>query len=613
MSTKNLKLKLRSTVAAFALGTLAAFQVSAAHADDTSAEIRLLKERLKQLEAKVEKEEKARKAAAAAGPAAGQPVAVQSPVYDIAKIPGSSPQQPLYVYPSAFGMGVAGAAPSEQAEGLAGEQARLQGNPYLGPSSLFINGVTITPGGFFELATVSRTHFMGAGIATPFQNIPFANIPSSHVGEFHLEARRSRAALLVRGDVNPTTHLSGYGEFDWLSAAQTANLNQSDSFNLRIRHLYLAVDNDEWGAHLLAGHAFTLATMNLVGIVPRTENTPIMIEDQYSPGFVWDRQDQIRVVKDFDQKLWFALSAEQPATTFSGVAPTTPTVINVLPGIVGPPAGQGTIVGGSQYNSINALSLNQMPDLIGKVAWDPEVFDRTIHMEIFGIFRNFVDRTIFNPITGPFVLNGAAVTNHTNNTTGGGAGGSILVPILPKVLEAQFSGITGRGIGRYGAGQLSDVTFNPDGSLSPIREYMLLAGLVYHPWSGLDIYTYAGQESQKPNYGWTTAGGFTGIGNPGFNNNGCDIELSTFTSSSVCAGNSQVQKIQSITGGFWQDLYKGPFGRLTGGLEYMWVKKFGFEAFGNAGSPPTWSIAGAGFTPTRVENMFYTSLRYYPF
>ena len=71
------------------------------------------------------------------------------------------------------------------------------------------------------------------------------------------------------------------------------------------------------------------------------------------------------------------------------------------------------------------------------------------------------------------------------------------------MLEAQFSGITGHGIGRYGAGQLADVTFNPNGTLSANRETMLLAGLVYHPWSGLDIYAYAGEEYLKPNYGWT--------------------------------------------------------------------------------------------------------------
>jgi hypothetical protein len=314
-------------------------EATAHAAEDTAAEIRLLKARLKQLEEKVTKQDRERKAAAAAPATAGPPIMAQTPVYSIPKIPGSSDQKPAYPVPVAVGLGVPGAPPSYETGGLAGLQAELKGYPYIGPSTLFLNGVTITPGGFFELASVTRSHFMGADIATPFSNIPFANIPSSHVGEFHLSARRSRAALLVRGDVSPETHLAGYGEFDWLGAAQTANLNQTDSFNLRIRHLYMTVDDDYWGAHLLAGHAFTLATMNIIGILPRKENTPVTIEDQYVPGFVWARQDQIRVVKDFDQKLWFALSAEQPATTFSGTAPTVPTVINVLPGVISPDHG----------------------------------------------------------------------------------------------------------------------------------------------------------------------------------------------------------------------------------------------------------------------------------
>ena len=590
MKIRNLQQKLKYTVATLALGALTAFPAVTARADDTSAEIRLLKARLKQLEEKVAKQDRERKAAPVPAAATARPPSmVQTPVYAIPKIPGSSDQKPAYPVPVAVGLGVPGAPPSYETGGLAGLEAGLKGYPYIGPSTLFLNGVTITPGGFFELASVTRSHFMGADIATPFGNIPFANIPSSHVGEFHLSARRSRAALLVRGDVTPTTHLAGYGEFDWLGAAQTANLNQTDSFNLRIRHLYMTVDDDDWGAHLLAGHAFTLATMNIIGILPRKENTPIVIEDQYVPGFVWARQDQIRVVKDFDQKLWFALSAEQPATTFSGVSPTVPTVINVLPGVISPPAGQGTIVGGSLFNSINPLSINQMPDIIGKVAWDPTIGDRTIHMEVFGIFRNFVDRVVLPGTAGP-----TSFINHDNNSVGYGVGGSILVPVIPKMLEAQFSGITGRGIGRYGAGQLADVTFRPDGSLTANPETMFLAGLVLHAWPGLDLYAYAGEEYESRNFGFTPLGTnkFVGLGNPAFNNSGCAVELST-----VCSGN--FREIQAITTGFWQDIYKGPFGRLTGGLEYMFAKKYGFQ--------------GIGGEPSRSENMFFTSLRYYPF
>lgn len=606
MTSQNLKQRLKCTAAALALGALTAYPAAPARADDTAAEIRLLKARLKQLEEKVARQDRERKAAVPAG----LPVMAQTPTYSIPKIPGNTNQRPLYVWPEAVGLGVSGAPPSFETAGLAGEQAKLEGTPYVGPSSLFVNNVSITPGGFFELASVWRSHFIGADVATPFQNIPFANIPSSHVNEFHESARRSRAALLIRGDVSPTTHLSGYGEFDWLGAAQTANENQSDSFNLRIRHLYMAWDDDDWGTHLLAGHTFTLATMGTIGILPRKENNPMTIEDQYVPGFVWDRQDQIRLVKDFDQKLWFAVSLEQPATTFSGIAPTVPTVINVLPGVVGPPVGQGTIVGGSLFNSVNPLSLNQVPDVIGKIAWDPDIADRTIHMEVFGIYRNFVDRTVLPLTTGIPTIPG--FVNHNNNTTGGGFGGSILVPIIPKMLEAQFSGITGRGIGRYGAAQLADVTFNPDGSLSPLQENMFLAGLIGHPWPGLDIYVYAGEELENPKFGWTQFGhsatffGFTGEGNPMFDNAGCQIELST-----VCSGN--VQKVQSLTGGFWQDIYKGPFGRLTGGVEYMFAKKYGFEAFGFQPTVAHLAFEGAPFTPSRAENMVYTSLRYYPF
>ncbi len=603
-----MKINLKGTVAACALAALSAYP-SASHADDTAAEIRFLKERLKQLEAKVAEQARKQKQAEAemkkAAAAGGPPIMAQSPVYSLPKIPGSSEPKPAVL--PAVGIGLPGQPPSYQTGGLAGLEAKLKGYPYIGPYSIFINGVTITPGGFFELATVARDHFIGADIATPWQNIPFANVPTTHAGEFHLSARRSRLAALVRGDISDSTHLAGYGEFDFLGAAQTANLNQSDSFNFRIRHLYLTVDDDDWGYHFLAGHAFTLATMDIVGILPRKENTPLTIEDQYVPGFLWDRQDQIRFVKDFDKTFWACLSIEQPATTFGGTAPTVPTVINILPSVITTPnlnAG-GTILGGSLFNSINSVSLNQWPDLIGKLAWDPVVADRSIHMEGFGIFRSFIDR-----VAWPFARTASApfsnLTAYNAQTNGWGAGGSILVPIIPKVLEGQFSGTVGRGIGRYGAAQLPDVTFNPDGSLSPISETMLLAGLIWHAMPGLDFYTYAGQESQSPNFGFTPLGTarFVGWGNPFFNNLGCDIEFST-----TCSGN--MEKVRQITGGFWDDVFKGPFGRLTWGLQYSFTQKFGFFGAGPVFPAPFGLAAVAA--PQRNENMFFASIRYYPF
>jgi hypothetical protein len=195
---------------------------------------------------------------------------------------------------------------------------------------------------------------------------------------------------------------------------------------------------------------------------------------------------------------------------------------------------------------------------------------------------------------------GTPFQNHNNQTVGDGVGGSILVPIIPKVLEVQFSGMTGRGIGRYGASQLPDVTFNSDGSLAPIQETMLLAGLTWHAIPGLDFYTYAGQEAQNPKFGFSVPGAHTafGWGNPTFVNTGCDIEFfGTGTGASACSGNTSL--VRQITAGFWDTIYKGPFGRLAGGLQYSFTQRWGF--------------AGIGGTPERNENIFFTSLRYYPF
>ena len=124
------------------------------------------------------------------------------------------------------------------------------------------------------------------------------------------------------------------------------------------------------------------------------------------------------------------------------------------------------VLGGSLFNSSNAINFTQMPDIIGKVAWDPTIADRSIHMEAFGIFRQFTDRIVY-PVGVAGFPYGTGLQNHNNTSTGEGVGGSILIPVIPTVFDIKFSGSTGHGIGRYGSGQLPDVTYNADGSLAP--------------------------------------------------------------------------------------------------------------------------------------------------
>lgn len=584
------------TAAALALGAFAASQSTFAFADDTAAEIRLLKQRLKQLEHRVaeqgrkekQTQEKLQQAAAA------QP----------GPIPGSAPAP--YLYP--VGIGV---PPQPQPGGLTSTETAVRGLPTLGPSTIYYKGITITPGGFLALESVTRNPFMGADIGSPpYTNIPYELVPSSHSTEFRFSARQSRASLLAQGDVDPAIHLAGYAELDFLGAAGTANSNESNSYNLRIRHLYATVDNDYFDAHLLAGQEWSLATMNTKGITPRQEDIPLTIDAQYVPGFVWTRQPQIRVTKDFfDHTLWAALSAENPATTIGTGAPVLPdggVIINgVVPGVPAPAFPQTGVLGGSLFNTLNGINLSQMPDLIGKVAWEPTIFDRTIHMEAFGIFRQFTNRVVYPFGNG---VNAFGFLNHDNQTTGDGVGGSILVPVIPKVLDVQFSGMTGRGIGRYGTSQFPDVTFNVDGSLSPLSETMLLAGGVWHAFPELDIYAYAGEEFVNSRFGYSIPGAHVpfGWGNPSYVNNACNIEDAAFAGAG-CVGNADL--VRQVTVGFWDNIYKGPFGRLAGGLQYSFTQKFGFAGYGG----PLDRLAFGATSPERNANTFLTSIRYYPF
>ena len=105
-----------------------------------------------------------------------------------------------------------------------------------------------------------------------------------------------------------------------------------------------------------------------------------------------------------------------------------------------------------------------------------------MHVEGFGLVRSFNAH-----------LNGAG----NNSATGYGYGGSIVAQIIPGLLDAEFSGIGGKGIGRYGSAGLPDVTFSADGQIHPLNEFMLLGGATLHATKMLDIYAYAGEEQEN--------------------------------------------------------------------------------------------------------------------
>jgi hypothetical protein len=463
--------------------------------------------------------------------------------------------------------------------------------------------VKVSLGGFVAAESVWRQHNMVNDIGTAFATTPYPFSPLYNEHEFHGTARQSRISLLVEGNIDPYQKLSGYYESDFLGVGQTSNYNQSNSWAPRLRHAYFTYDNTGWGGwgfHILAGQTWSLATQNQVDMTPRKENIPLTIDANYVVGFNYIRQWQIRGVVDVAPGISLGASAENPATVFLGSTATAPAGL-------GGAFASGGIVNGQVVNFVNTggggdflqgvnVTTDQAPDIIEKAAFDPGWG----HYEIYGLQRFFSDNTLRCAVGACVAGSTTMVGTADNKTTfGAGVGGSVLLPLIPKYLEFTANGLYGRGVGRYGAGQLPDVTINSDGSLSLVTGWSAMVGLIGHPSEGLDLYVYAGQEEVAANF-FNIGPTLFGLGNPGFSNATCLVTTPFSFSGGTpadCIANNQ--RLTEITAGFWQNVCKGDYGRVTFGAQYEYIKRKAF--------------VGIGGDVSTDNNVVMTSVRYYPF
>ena len=448
---------------------------------------------------------------------------------------------------------------------------------------LYIKGVSLAFGGFVAAESVSRSRGEEADIASSFSGIPFPNSVLGRTAESRFTARQSRISGLIEGVISPVLKATAYAEADFLGAAQTANSNETNSYTPRMRVFYTTLDYETsfGGIHLLSGQNWSLATLNSKGISPRNEVPPPTIDAQYVPGFVFARQPQARVAIDFNNTLWAAVSVENPQTTYYNSGKYLPTVAPNQPISVFTNGAAG-----SGFNSANTLSTNRYPDVIGKVAFEKNIAGHQFHLEGFGVYRDFYARV--NQGNGPSNI----------DVAGGGFGGGMTLQVIPTVLDVQASGIIGRGIGRYGASQLPDATFGPNGALKPISEGAFLAGGTLHLGKTLDIYAFGGEERERQT-AYTVGTVFNGVGNRNYDNTGCETE-----GAANCVANTHY--VEQITGGFWDRPYVGKFGRVQFGMQYSYTERHAFPGYGTAG-------AAGNPAPVARENMILTSVRYYPF
>ncbi|MGZ3510481.1 MAG: hypothetical protein ACXVAC_19175, partial [Vulcanimicrobiaceae bacterium] len=491
------------------------------------------------------------------------------------------------------------------------------------PTAIHVKGITITPGGFLAAETVYRNRALAADINTPFNSLTMPGASANHLSEFFGSGRQSRVSFLAEGRLKSAT-LRGYWEADFLSAAVTSNNNESNSYSLRQRQAWgqAAFDN---GWSLTGGQMWSLVTETKKGTDNRSEALPMTIDPQYTVGFSWARQYGVRLAKNFGNKVWFAVSVENPQATVT----THNNASNFLIGSAGAGGGlynsaitacttatttssTGAVSASTTCTPAASYSFNPSPDIVAKLAFEPGFG----HYEIFGVYTDFRDRIFPCEDVSSTTLCGGSTTAGPNakgafnsSKSGGGFGANARWSFAQKHVDFGLHGFGGSGVGRYGTATLADTSVHPNGTLDLVRSLQGLSTLEFH-YPKFDVYFNAGAEyaGRAADYDPITKK-YVGYGAPQFNNTTCYTEPGPGSGGflpgslgSTCTADTRV--VIEGPAGVWFKLLDGSkeklnWGRIQFGPQYSYVTR-------NA-----WHGAGSPNEPHGIDNMVFTSFRYY--
>ena len=256
-------------------------------------------------------------------------------------------------------------------------------------------------------------------------------------------------------------------------------------------------------------------------------------------------------------------------------------------------------------------SFNPSPDIIAKVAFEPGFG----HYEVFGIYSRFRDRvfpcgevssTSYAAAARLPVRTLGGATNSSKN--GGGVGANARWSFDNKHIDFGLHGLTGRGSGpiRHGwpSRRVGSWQRRP-------RPDSLLSGPGTLEWHSqkLDVYFNGGAEYAGRAAGYDPIENkFIGYGSPNFPSKGCYTETAPVVGGgffpgglSSCTADTRV--LIEGTAGYWYRIYTGPKGRLQYGIQYSYVAR---DTWHGSGFTP-----GIGVSPSGLDNMVFTSFRYY--
>jgi hypothetical protein len=468
------------------------------------------------------------------------------------------------------------------------------------PLAIHYKGITITPGGFLAAESIYRTHALGADINTPFNSVNMPGAGQDLTSEFFGSGRQSRITMLAEGQLKDFK-MSGYYEADFLSAAVTSNNNESNSYSLRQRQVWGQAATPSWT--FTGGQMWSLVTETKKGMDNRTEAVPLTIDPQYTVGFSWARQYGVRLVRNFGNHFWLGAALENPQTTLAERNAASNFALGSTGTTSGLYNGGGTPTGTNLAN----YSFNSLPDFIFKAAAEPGFG----HYEVFAILSRFRDRVypcaeVSSTVNANCGTTPSTLGVYNDSLEAGGIGGNARVTLF-KHLDFGVHALTGSGIGRYGTGGLPDATVNPTGTLAPLRSYQGLLTMEYHT-KKIDFYLNGGEEYVKKHWAIDPVSGkAVGYGSPLYIDSGCYTETlpgsGGFSFGGLANCQPDTQSLIEGTAGFWIRVHQGPHGRIQFGPQYSYVVRNSWWGTNTTGT--------AFFSPHGIDNMFFTSFRYY--
>src|SRR5271165_5620173 len=423
------------------------------------------------------------------------------------------------------------------------------------PLSLKIGSTYITPVGFMDLTWVTRSTNVGSSIGTNFGSIPFNNqaTAAGNVPDNVLTVQNSRIGARFDALMHDTKIL-GYWESDFLGFTPTNVAVSSNSDSFRLRLFFVDVQKGQW--EMTGGQTWSLMTPGRTGISPLPGNIFFTqnIDTNYQIGLAWARQSGIRVTWHPNDKVAWALAAEDPDQYGGGSAGG---------GVISFPSNLPS----SMLTQINTGAGNYatpalIPDIITKVAFDP---NKAAHIEAAGILTT--TRT-YNPTT---------FQGYTKEGGGFEFNSNFQVAKNFRVIE-NFT--YGDGIGRYFFGQAPNVILYNTGAAANVRSGGTVDGVEFNVAKNTALYAY---------YGGIFAARTTTI-------DPLTHKPVGYGGAGSSSGNNRT--IQEITFGLQQTLWRDP---KWGGLQFYAQYSYLFRDH--------WYLASGA--PRQADtNMLFLDLRY---